>query len=53
VTEKNATADKPAGMGIQFLFKEEGERERVEEFVSKLMRSSLGDQLTNKLLPRR
>lgn len=52
VQEADATEDKPAGMGIQFLFKSEAERERVEEVVSGLMRSSLGEHLAAKLLSR-
>ncbi|MDF2695941.1 MAG: hypothetical protein K0S65_4324 [Labilithrix sp.] len=53
VPESNATAEAPAGMGIQFVFTENGERERVEQFVADLMRSSLGDHLADKLLPRK
>ncbi len=52
VHEAEATEDKPAGMGIQFLFKSEEERARVEELVSGLMRSSLGEHLASKLLSR-
>lgn len=53
VTEKEASEDKPAGMGIQFLFKDDGERRRVEAFVADLMRSSLGDHLAEKLLQKK
>jgi type IV pilus assembly protein PilZ len=52
VTEDEATAEKPAGMGIQFVFKDEEQRRRVEEFVADLMKSSLGDVLARKLLSR-
>jgi len=52
VSEEEATEDSPAGMGIQFLFKDDGERKRVEVFVADLMRSSLGDHLAEKLLQR-
>ena len=52
VPESEATEDSPAGMGIQFLFKADDERERVERFVADLMRSSLGDVLADKLLAR-
>lgn len=50
VSEAEATEEKPAGMGIQFVFKDDGERQRVEDFVADLMRSSLGSLLAEKLL---
>jgi type IV pilus assembly protein PilZ len=53
VPDADATAEKPAGMGIQFLFASDGERERVETFVADLMRSSLGEHLAEKLLSRK
>lgn len=52
VLEADGTDDKPAGMGIQFVFAEDGEQERVERLVTDLMRSSLGELLTSKLLAR-
>ena len=52
VTEAEATDAKPAGMGIQFVFRDETERKRVEDFVAGLMRSSLGDHLAAKILSR-
>jgi type IV pilus assembly protein PilZ len=52
VKESEAATDKPAGMGIQFLFKDDAERVRVETFVADLMRSSLGDHLADKFLSR-
>ena len=52
VKEEEATTEKPAGMGIQFVYKEEADKKRVEDFVAKMMRESLGDQLTDKLLAR-
>jgi len=42
----------PAGMGIKFVFETDEERQRVERFVADLMRASLGDRLTEKLLSR-
>src|SRR5580765_3762259 len=38
ISESEATDTKPAGMGIQFVFKDESERRRVETFVADLMR---------------
>jgi type IV pilus assembly protein PilZ len=52
IAEADATADRPAGMGIQFVFKDDTERARVEKFVADMMRSSLGDHLADKLLAR-
>ena len=53
VLESAATAAQPAGMGIQFIFKNDTERQQVEAFVTNLMRSSLGDHLADKLLSSR
>ena len=53
VPESAAPEENPAGMGIQFLFEGNEERERVERFVADLMRSSLGERLADKLLSRR
>ncbi len=50
VSEAEAAPDQPAGMGIQFVFKDEGEQARVSAFVTDLMRTSLGDHLADKLL---
>ncbi len=50
IHEHEATHERPAGMGIQFVFRNDQERERVEHFVADLMRSSLGDHLAQKLL---
>ena len=50
VTEAQATADAPAGMGIRFVFKDKAERDQVAQFVADLMRTSLGDHLADKFL---
>jgi type IV pilus assembly protein PilZ len=50
VTGEEATEEQPAGMGIQFLFAGDHERERVEGLVADLMRDSLGPILAAKLL---
>jgi type IV pilus assembly protein PilZ len=52
VTEAEATADKPAGMGIQFVFANDEDRTRVQTVVEELMKASLGDRLAKKLLKR-
>src|SRR5262245_54856314 len=48
VTEAEGSPENPPGMGIQFVFKDEPERTRVENFVGDLMRSSLGDHIAEK-----
>ena len=52
IAEKEATNENPAGMGIQFLFKTDGDRQRVRDFVAELMKASLGPRLARKLLAR-
>jgi hypothetical protein len=52
VSEAEATAEKPAGMGIQFVFKDDEERARVQAMVTDLMKASLGEHLAQKLLHR-
>jgi type IV pilus assembly protein PilZ len=52
VSEAEATAEKPAGMGIQFVFKDDDERARVQAMVTDLMKASLGEHLAQKLLHR-
>jgi type IV pilus assembly protein PilZ len=53
VTEGEASAERPAGMGIQFVFNTDKERSRVEELVADLMRDSLGEALAEKLLAKK
>jgi type IV pilus assembly protein PilZ len=50
VTEAEATAEKPCGMGIKFRFTRDGEREKVELFVENLMKEALGEHISKKLL---
>jgi type IV pilus assembly protein PilZ len=50
VTEQEATPDNPAGMGIRFKFDDDAEREKVDEFVEKLMDEALGKHISTKLL---
>lgn len=52
VTESEATPGRPAGMGIQFVFKDDAERMRVQTLVTDLMKASLGEVLAEKLLNR-
>jgi type IV pilus assembly protein PilZ len=50
VATEDATEDKPAGMGIRFVFADDAERESVEALVTGLMNDSLGPALAGKLL---
>jgi type IV pilus assembly protein PilZ len=50
VRASEATADNPAGMGIQFVFADAEERERVESLVAGMMHDALGPRLAQKLL---
>jgi type IV pilus assembly protein PilZ len=52
VSEPEASDEKPAGMGIQFVFQDEGQRRKVEDFVADLMSRALGPQLASRLLAR-
>jgi type IV pilus assembly protein PilZ len=50
ITEADATAEKPEGMGIQFVFADDGQRQAVERVVTGMMHESLGPVLAEKLL---
>jgi type IV pilus assembly protein PilZ len=50
VAEADATADLPAGMGIQFVFADDAEREAVQSVVAAMMNEALGPILAGKLL---
>jgi type IV pilus assembly protein PilZ len=50
VTEQEASADNPAGMGIRFKFDDDAERDKVDDFVEKLMDEALGKHISTKLL---
>jgi type IV pilus assembly protein PilZ len=50
VLEEEATADKPAGMGIKFKFDTDADRAKVDEFVAGLMENALGTSISKKLL---
>ena len=52
VSATDATEEAPAGMGIQFVFQDDSERRKVEEFVASLMSDALGPQLASRLLAR-
>lgn len=53
VSVEDATAEQPAGMGIEFLYADDDERRTTEAIVEKLMSQELGDGLTSRLLGRK
>jgi type IV pilus assembly protein PilZ len=52
VPESVASAENPAGMGIQFVFGDDSERLAVENVVARMMNEALGPFLAQKLLGR-
>ena len=50
ILEADGTEEKPAGMGIQFVYADDAQRMTVEAVVSGMMNSSLGPVLAGKLL---
>jgi len=53
VAEDKASEEQPPGMGIRFLFSNDGEREAVDQFVEKMMGEALGSHISQKLLAKR
>lgn len=53
VATGDATADSPAGMGIEFMYKNDEERRATEAVVEQLMEEELGSGLTARLLGRK
>lgn len=52
VLDGAATAESPAGMGIQFVFADDSQRLAVETVVERMMNDALGPSLARKLLGR-
>ena len=52
-TPAQATQEKPAGMGIRFVYKDDAERAAIERDVERLMHAELGEHLSGKLLGKR
>ena len=50
IAEAHGTEEKPAGMGIQFVYADDAQRTAVEAVVSGMMHESLGSVLAGKLL---
>ena len=52
VRPENATAESPAGMGIEFMYRDDRDRKQTEAIVEKLMVEELGEELSARLLGR-
>jgi len=50
ITPEQGTEDKPAGMGIEFQYRDDKERSDVEGWVTKVMIDELGSEITHGLL---
>lgn len=50
VSPEDATEANPAGMGIEFQYRDGGERDRVDAVVRRVMVDELGEKLTKRLL---
>ena len=53
VKQEQATAQKPAGMGIQFQYSDSEDRRGTERVVERLMSAELGEGLSTRLLKRK
>ncbi|MDB4994737.1 MAG: hypothetical protein JWM74_2169, partial [Myxococcaceae bacterium] len=53
VGDEKASSEEPAGMGIRFLFKDDSERQKVDDFVERLMSAELGEHISSKLLEKK
>lgn len=52
VTVEEATADRPAGMGIEFQYASDDERQKIDDMVEHAMTDELGADITAMLLGR-
>jgi type IV pilus assembly protein PilZ len=52
VSTETATEDSPAGMGIEFQYRDDKERRQVESWVTRVMIDELGEEITTGLLAR-
>jgi type IV pilus assembly protein PilZ len=50
VHEQDASEANPAGMGIEFIYRDDGERARVDAVVRRVMVNEFGEKLARRLL---
>jgi type IV pilus assembly protein PilZ len=53
VTDDLASDEQPSGMGIKFRFDSDADRQKVEDFVERLMVDALGEQISQRLLAKK
>ncbi len=53
VTDEQASEDDPSGMGIRFRFENDAERQKVDDFVERLMVDALGEHISSRLLAKK
>ena len=53
VTEGQETSEQPSGMGIKFRFANDSERQKVDDFVERLMVDALGEHISQRLLAKK
>jgi type IV pilus assembly protein PilZ len=53
VTDEQATEEQPSGMGIRFRFENDAERDKVHQFVERLMVDAFGEHIAQRLLAKR
>ena len=49
-TDADETQDRPAGMGIRFIFTGDDEQKQINDIVEKMMTQTLGEHISTKLL---
>ncbi len=47
------SADRPAGMGIRFIFRGDDEQREINDIVEKMMTQTLGEHISTKLLAKK
>ncbi len=52
-SDANDQTGKPPGMGIRFLFNNDEERQKVDDFVEQLMAQALGEHISTKLMAKK
>jgi type IV pilus assembly protein PilZ len=53
VTDAEATDEQPSGMGIKFRFENDVDRQKVADFVERLMVDALGEHISQRLLAKK
>jgi type IV pilus assembly protein PilZ len=53
VSDADATDEQPPGMGIKFKFENDAERQKVDQFVERLMVDALGEHISQRLLAKK